>query len=405
MNQERVEKILRMAAPVAAILGGIVAVCAIAYAAFAVYHLFATVVKISPVESGLAVVSSVGMAVGLLLTIVTSQNPNARGLGAILILAWVLLTLALVALDSVLRADIVTAPDALLSIGRITAALLPALALAGVIVMVIALHDTSPQKSAAGAAGKYVGFVAKGVAVGASVFASFYFGVSRGIDPILAVLCGLLLESSFLWSYLMLKQARDKQDSFDVFMWSVCMLAFGLFIAAVSVETLSSLGKIDVPIVSALGEVGATLYVSAVGLSLILTVTVHLLTRAIDMPAHASADTVTVKRPAPLGSRIAGRIKSARAGMGEIADALQPQVSQIDPPKASRMAAADRDAAQVVTVTERVRPAKDRSEKAKRCKWCKTPFTATDGRAQYCSSKCRKAASRAVNSSHSEGDE
>lgn len=321
MNQERVEKILKVAAPVAAILGGVVALAAIAYAAFAVGHLFLTVVKISPVESAFAVLSSVGMAVALVLVVVTSANQNARGMGAILMLAWVLLTLALVALDSVLRADIVTAPDALLSIGRVVAALLPALALAGVICMVIALHDTSLHKSAAGAAGKYVGFAAKAVAVGASVFASFYFGVSRGIDPILAVLCGALLESSFLWSYLMLKQARDRQDRFDVGMWSFCTLAFGAFIAAVSVETLSTLGGIDVPVVSMLGEIGATLYVSAVGLSLILTVLVHLLTRAIDIPAKAAQDTINVRRPAPLSTRIAGGIRGARAGVGEIRDA------------------------------------------------------------------------------------
>lgn len=405
MNQARVESILRMAAPVAAIAGGIVALCAVLYAAFAVGHLFSAVVKISPIESGLAVVSSVGMAVALLLTIVTSQNPNARGMGAILVIAWLLLTLALVALDSVLRADIVTAPDALLVIGRIVAALLPALALAGVACMVVALHDTSPQKSAAGAAGKYVGFTAKGVAVGASVFASFYFGVSRGIDPFLAVLCGLLLESSFLWSYLALKNARDRRDRFDVGMWSVCVLAFGAFIAAVSVETVSTLGKIEVPIVSALGEIGATLYVSAVGLALILTVAVHLLTRAIDLPAQAGA-AVTVRRPAPLGSRIAGSIIAARSGAGAVRDALtMPQPAQISPPSSSQMAAADRDRVTVQTVTEQVRPAKDRSEKARRCKWCKTAFTATDGRAQYCSPKCRKAASRAVDSSHSHDED
>jgi hypothetical protein len=52
----------------------------------------------------------------------------------------------------------------------------------------------------------------------------------------------------------------------------------------VSVETVSALTGISVPIVAALGDVGASLYVSAVGLSIALAVITHLLTRAIDMP-------------------------------------------------------------------------------------------------------------------------
>lgn len=318
MNTQRIEKILKGAAWPAIILAAIVATASIAYAAYAVGHLFSVYIKIEAWAAALAVVSSVGMAVGLLLIVVTSDNQNARGLGAILLLAWVLLTLTMVALDSVMRTNLFadTTPEALITIGRVTAALLPALALAGVVSMVIALHDKTPHKSAAGASSRYVGFVAKGVGVGASGFASFYFGVSRGIDPVLAVLCGALLESSFLWSYLSLKAARDRGDRFDVRMWSLCTLLFGLFIAAVSVETLSALGKIDVPIVKALGEVGATLYVSAVGLTVLLTIAVHLLTRAIDdVPGEGQAGK-------PFAIRTAESIRATRAGVGEIKAAL-----------------------------------------------------------------------------------
>ena len=317
MNTQRIEKILKGAAWPAIILAAIVATASIAYAAYAVGHLFSVYIKIEAWAAALAVVSSVGMAVGLLLIVVTSDNQNARGLGAILLLAWVLLTLTMVALDSVMRTNLFanTTPEALITIGRVTAALLPALALAGVVSMVIALHDKTPHKSAAGASSRYVGFVAKGVGVGASGFASFYFGVSRGIDPVLAVLCGALLESSFLWSYLSLKAARDRGDRFDVRMWSLCTLLFGLFIAAVSVETLSALGKIDVPIVKALGEVGATLYVSAVGLTVLLTIAVHLLTRAIDDVPGAQAGK-------PFAIRTAESIRATRAGVGEIKAAL-----------------------------------------------------------------------------------
>lgn len=317
MTESRIQQIIRIAAPVAVVLAGIVALASVAYAAFSVGHLFSAYVKISPIESALAVLSSVGMAVGLLLVIITTANQNARGLGAILLLAWVLLVLSMVALDSVMRAALVQAPEALQQIGRIVAALLPALALAACISMSIALHDSTLHKTAAGAASRYVSFAAKGVSIGASSFAAFYFGSSRGIDPVLAVLCAALLESSFLWSYLALKNSRDRGDRFDVRMWSVCVFLFGTFITLVSIETLSTLGKIKVPIVAMFGEIGATLYVSAVGLTVALTVIVHLLTRAIDdVPGQTSA----VK---PFAIRTADAIRSARIGASEIGNALR----------------------------------------------------------------------------------
>lgn len=408
MNEQTKNQLVQIGGTVATVLAVVLGVVcfvgAVTYAAFSVYHLFSAVVQVTVFESIAAALSSVGLAVGSLFIIVSSRhNYNLRAMGAIVLLFGVLITLPLVAVDASLRTEILSNIDTLIDIGRVIASILPALALAAVVALVLSMNDTTPHKSAAAAVAKYVGFMAKGVAIGASIFASAYFGVSRGIPPVLAVLCGALLESAFLWAYFALKKSREAQDSFDVVMWSVAVLTFGAFIAAVSVETLSSLAAIDVPIVSALGEIGASLYVSAVGLSLVLTVVTHLLTQAIDI--RASDQTVTVSRPATLGSRIASAITGARAGAGEIADAMRGGVSQIEPPKASQMAAADRDAAKVVTVTEKVRPAKDRSEKTKRCKWCKTTFTATDGRAQYCSDKCRKAASRAVNSSHSHDED
>jgi hypothetical protein len=301
MNEQRIQKILKGAGWPAMIMAAIVALASIAYAAFSVGHLFIEFVKITPLEGVLAVVSSVGMAIGLLLVVITTDNQNARGLGAILLIAWVLLVLSMVGLDSFMRAALLSVPDALISIGKIVAAMLPALALAGVIVMAIALHDKTVNKSASGASARYVGFMAKGVGVVASTFASYYFGVSRGIDPILAALCGLLLESSFLWAYLMLKQSRDRHDRFDTGMWSVCVFLFGTFIALVSIETLSALGKISVPIVELFGEVGATLYVSAVGLTILLTIAVHLLTQAVDdVPQPAQAEGVTITKPSLL---------------------------------------------------------------------------------------------------------
>jgi hypothetical protein len=82
----------------------------------------------------------------------------------------------------------------------------------------------------------------------------------------------------------MLKRAHEAQDVFDMVVWAGAVVVYGAFIAAVSVETLSSLAGISVPVVAALGEVGASLYVSAVGLSLTLTVISALATALVDIP-------------------------------------------------------------------------------------------------------------------------
>lgn len=334
MNDETKNQLVRIgtivATVLAIVLGVVCFVGAVAYAAYSVFHLFSEVVKVTPFEASAAALSSVGLAVGALFIIVSSRhNYNLRAMAAIVLLLGVLITLPLVAVDASLRTAILTNIDALINIGRVIASILPALALAAVVALVLSMNDTTPHKSAAAAIAKYVGFIAKGVAIGASIFASAYFGLSRGIDPILAVLCGALLESAFLWSYFALKKAREAQDGFDIALWSVAVLTFGAFIAAVSVETLSTLARIEVPIVAALGEVGASLYVSAVGLSLVLTVVTHLLTQAIDMPARNG--TVTVRQPA--ASRVASAIRGAKAGAGEIGDALRGKPAKAGAPQ------------------------------------------------------------------------
>jgi hypothetical protein len=262
----------------------IVGLSSVAYAAASVHHLFSEYVGLAGVEPPLAALSTVGLTVALLLLTVTTSHQNTRGMCAILLLAWLLITLALVGTDSALRAQIVTVPVALIAVGRAVAAILPALALLACVLVVLAMHDRDSTRSAGAAAAHYLGFAAKLAGIGASVIASGYFGIQRGIDPVLAVFLGVVLESCFVWSYLSTIKAREKADLFDVAMWSIATLLFGAFIAAVSVETVSTLTGISVPIVATLGDVGASLYVSAVGLSIALAVVTHLLTRAIDIP-------------------------------------------------------------------------------------------------------------------------
>jgi hypothetical protein len=258
-------------------------IAVVLFASYSVAELFGTRLNTTVFEAGLAVIASVGVCVTTLFVVLTTRHAPVRGLGSIILIAWTLIVLVLVGLNSALRGGLLAVPDGITNVGQVAAALLAALALIPVLTIPLAMNDRSRYGSAASAAGKYIGFVAKGAGIGASAIASAYFGVSRGINPLLAVFCGVVLESCFLWAYLKLNDSREKKDVFDVWMWAVSVILFGLFISAVSVETLATLGGIDVPIVSMFGEVGASLYVSAVGLSVLLTITVHVLTSLIDM--------------------------------------------------------------------------------------------------------------------------
>lgn len=258
-------------------------VAVVAFASVSVFDLFANKLNTDDFEAVLAVLASVGVLVVTLFVTLTTRHAPVRGLGAIVMIAWTAIVLVLVGLNSALRGGLLAVPEDIANVGQVAAALLAALALIPVITIPLAMNDKGEYKSAASAAGKYVGFMAKGAGIGASAIASAYFGISRGINPLLAVFCGVVLESCFLWAYLKLVDAREQEDVFDVWLWAASVLLFGAFIAAVSIETLSTLGGIRVPIVESLGEVGASLYVSAVGLSVALTIIVHILTSLVDM--------------------------------------------------------------------------------------------------------------------------
>lgn len=290
----------------------------VAFASWSVFDLFANRLSATTFEAALAVVASVGVTVVTLFVVLTTRHAPVRGIGAIVLIAWTLIVLVLVGLNSALRGGLLNVPDGISNVGQVAAALLAALALIPVIVIPLAMNDRSHYESAAGAASKYIGFMAKGAGIGASAIASAYFGISRGINPLLAVFCGIVLESCFLWAYLKLIHAKEDEDLFDVVMWSVSVALFGVFIALVSIETLSTLGGIKVPIVSAFGEVGASLYVSAVGLSVFLTIITHILTSMIDIK-DANKNGVIERNEVTIGRRPAVQM----AGDGDKAPMLE----------------------------------------------------------------------------------
>jgi hypothetical protein len=359
---------------------------------------------------------------GVAITRSAGNTNTGRMLHGVALATWLLISVFLSALYALTSSARLAAyvPDTMPEIGAIVYALVFALGLftstlALVIPAVaqrpIADHENPTLGSSVARFGEPLFLV---LCIGASTLHLFEFGMSVAkVGMFATVAACAIADLAFIVSEkrvlheLKERNATGRHDRFDLVLWGVfglMVLAYLVLVNLYAVRYTAGTLNPDDPMlkmtIDFYGISPTALIFSMAALALI--------TAMIDN--KAGADTVTIRRPAPLGSRIASQIKQARAGVGEIAGALRsdPQPAQISPPaqrEVSQMAAGDRDRVTVQTVTKEVRPAKDRSEKARRCKWCKTPFTATDGRAQYCSPKCRKAASRAVDSSHSHDEE
>ncbi|MDW8293113.1 MAG: hypothetical protein RML84_08470, partial [Anaerolineae bacterium] len=78
------------------VLGAVMFVAVVAFACYSVFDLFNRHLNASLVESALAVLASVGVTVTVLAIVLTNDHKPTRAAGGITLIAWVLLTLALV---------------------------------------------------------------------------------------------------------------------------------------------------------------------------------------------------------------------------------------------------------------------------------------------------------------------
>ena len=263
-------------------------ICLVSLAYKAVYDLFKNHIGVSEITAAMDAFASVGILSVLLVVVVAAKNNAVKGMGYLLMAGWMLLTFALVSLGAVLGNNKnLEVPEALVGLGKAVAGLLPALALVPVLTMTIANANKNEFPTAAAAAGHYFGFVLKLVMIGASIFSNVYFGLSRNIAPIVAVLCGVLLESLFVWALFKLIDATQRQDRFDVGVWSIMIVMTGFFLAFVGIETVSTLSRIQIPAIVAMQETGALIYVSAIGISFALTIIAQLTTSLVDwLPSY-----------------------------------------------------------------------------------------------------------------------
>lgn len=290
------------------------------FAVLAVYKLFALNLGVGELNAILSAFSSVGILSVLLVIVITTPKNAVKGMGYLIMSAWLLITFALVALGSMMSSNkALEVPEALVGVGRAVAGLMPAFAIVPIITMTIAFYNNTPFDTASSATGHYFGFVLKMVMMGASIMANVQFGLTRKMPPEVAVLCGMLLEALFLWAYFKLITATAKKDGFDIFVWSAMLILTGTFLAFVGIETVSTLSGLTVPIVARMQEMGALIYVSAIGLSFALTIIAQLTTSLIDW--------------VPSGEQVKGAAKyivsSAKPVFARLPNQPKPQVAAL----------------------------------------------------------------------------
>jgi hypothetical protein len=330
---------LEVLKPLAPIIGLALFVFMFIYAGVMVFSLFTERLGSDEVEGYLAVAASVGIVFGTLLIALSSSKHSVRGLAGLCLLFWLIITLTLVSLEAAARGGLLAVPDSLSSIGKVVAALLSGLALIPVIIIPMVARHPDTYPSSAAAMSYYIGFIAKAVGIGASMFASVYFGIARSIPVEVALLCGVLLESSFLWSYFALIKARQRGDGFDMVIWTLATILYGTFIALVGVETITTLAHINVPFLKPLGEIGEQLYGGSIGLTIGLAFITHFLNIPVRRGSR-NGNQVVDGNSRPLAHRMAGSIRGARAGMREIGSAIRDVPEQLPARTATRPEAA-----------------------------------------------------------------
>ena len=265
-------------------------------ALWVVYDLFYSFIHVGFVWSALSAFASVGLFVFFVAVVSTHENNAVRGVSALYALLFGGITLVLVALGGALQSpNMFIVPPQLMQMGQVAGALLAGLALICVVSTWVTHRNPLDRFDSVGSAvGHYLMNLAKLVGVLASMAFSFYFGTSHGVDPFVAIIACGLLESLFVASMNNTGHAHDRRDAFDLAMWGLCAIVIGLFLALMSIESVSSLAHIEVMPLW-LRNAGAAIFVSSIGVSIIMFLLTTVLTKLIDIPMAAAANGVRIR--------------------------------------------------------------------------------------------------------------
>lgn len=271
------------------------AALAILLAFYVVFDLFHSYIGAGWVQALLSAFASVGLLVAFVATVATHNNNAVRGVSALYALLFGGVTLVLVALGGALQSNLLMVPAQLMQMGQVAGALLPAAALISIVSMWVPHRNPPDQFGSVGAAaGHYLMVLAKLIGVLASMAFGFYFGTSHGVPPFVAFIACGVLESLFVAAMNNTGHAHDRRDAFDMAMWAACAVIDGLFLALMSIESVSSIAGIAV-MPEWLRDIGAVIFVSSIGISIAMFLATTIATKLIDIPMAAAANGVRVR--------------------------------------------------------------------------------------------------------------
>jgi hypothetical protein len=317
-----------------------------------VHELFEVHLLADPLTATLAAGSSVGMLAVLLLVTFGIKHNRMRGLATLYAAAWFAIVVALVTIKTLfdaaasdsenlkdLATSVLDTAPWLANMGSVLAAILAGLCIAPVASMFGAAKHPAQDMTEDEARARYAWNAGKLIISGASIGLAVLFGANViGINVFIAVLLGLVLDVGFIVALQKAESSASAGDHRAAGTWSKFVWIYGCFIALMAVETIPALAKImgtpvDVPGITDnqfLHSLGRFAYIGAIGMGIItivLTATSNIRQKRDEDEGRNTPANMTIKQPAvnpaPLSQRIAGGIRGARAGAGEIGDALR----------------------------------------------------------------------------------
>lgn len=270
-----------------------------------VYSLFTVKFGLSAGVALLSVIASVGVLVLIAAISVNSSSNAEKGLGYMMMTIWIPLVIGLISLNAVIK-DGWEPPKNLIAIGRITAMILPGIAVLPFILLTIAKRNTDRFPTASIAVAHYFKVMFAVVLLLSSTFANINFGDRLGLEAEVATLLGVILESMYLWSVLQGIRAEHNKDKFDVIVWSLVQTTNVLFLGFVAIETVATLAGFKIPFIENAQETGKVIYVGAIMIGLVETLVSELLTRWINWPSDEAKPKSKTSQPAILNRRSNG---------------------------------------------------------------------------------------------------
>jgi len=305
-------------------------------------HLGGVVFKAAPEVAALGALVTIGATLLLAAFIAFFKASHAaRGIALVFLVAWLILTIALVLTDSAFSAGLaqfktgqdaalsgvaISIPPEIVDAGTFLFAALAGLSLLpATLVPVVAMR--APVDKFANtyqASMAMVGVGVKFASIAAGIAAELFFGLHFGINPLYTVIASVVIGFGFLWALGKVDEAKHRRDVFDVWMWGVVSCVFALYLIGIAAESVQTLAGWQL-FGAGFDTFTKTAYSLSLGVFTALFVGTYLLTSNIDRiqsdDSNASQENTTITKPAT--ARLAGHITRQREGWNELTAAVR----------------------------------------------------------------------------------